>query len=118
MPGDHHAVSANDSKAINPAQNPKVEHRVREFLKALNSGGGKPIETLTPAEARQVLVDDEASVPLDLPPCGIEAKTVTQEGLRPRRVLFDSLQLFPDGRTARIRLNEVSLISSAPQLKR
>lgn len=30
--------------AINPAQNPKVEHRIREFLKALNSGGGKAIE--------------------------------------------------------------------------
>ena len=28
---------------INPDQNPKVEHRIREFLKALNSGGGKPI---------------------------------------------------------------------------
>lgn len=26
--------------AINPTQNPKVEHRIREFLKALNSGGG------------------------------------------------------------------------------
>ncbi len=40
---------------INPAQNPKVEHRVREFLKALNSGGGKPMETMTPAEARDAL---------------------------------------------------------------
>ncbi len=37
--------------AVDPAQNPKVEHRIREFLKALNSSGGKPIETLTPAEA-------------------------------------------------------------------
>jgi acetyl esterase len=32
--------------AINPAQNPKVEHRIREFLKSLNSGGGAPIETM------------------------------------------------------------------------
>ena len=66
---------------INPDQNPKVEHRIREFLKALNSGGGKPIETLTPAEARKVLVDDQASVPLELPACDIEAKTITQDGL-------------------------------------
>src|SRR5438876_12341827 len=68
--------------AINPAQNPKVEHRTREFLKALNSGGGKPIETLTPAEARKVLVDAQASVRLDLPACDIEAKTITQDGLK------------------------------------
>ncbi len=67
---------------IDPAQNPKVEHRVREFLKTLNSGGGKPIETLTPAAARKVLVDAQASVPLDLPACDIEAKTITQDGLQ------------------------------------
>jgi acetyl esterase/lipase len=67
---------------INPAQNPKVEHRVRGFLKALNSGGGKPMETLTPAEARKVLVDAQASVPLALPACDIEAKTIAQDGLQ------------------------------------
>ena len=67
--------------AINSAQNPKVEHRIREFLKALNSSGGRPIETLTPAEARKVLVDAQASVRLDLPACDIEAKTIAQDGL-------------------------------------
>ena len=67
---------------INPAQNPKVDHRVREFLKALNSGGGKPIETLTPTEARKVLVDAQASVHLDLPTCDIEAKTIMYGGLK------------------------------------
>lgn len=67
--------------AINPTQNPKVEHRIREFLKALNSGGGKPIETLTPAEARKILVDAQASVPLNLPACDLEEKTITQDGL-------------------------------------
>src|SRR5262245_32593463 len=67
---------------INPAQNPKVERRVREFLKAVNSGGGKPMETLTPAEARKVLVDAQASVRLDLPACDIEAKTIAQDGLK------------------------------------
>ena len=65
--------------AVNPAQNPKVEHRIRDFLKALNSGGGKPMETMTPAEARKVLVDAQASVRLELPPCDIEAKTITPE---------------------------------------
>jgi acetyl esterase len=68
--------------AIDPAENPKVEHRIREFLKALTSGGGKPIETLTPAEARKVLVDAQASVPLDLPACDIETKAITQDGMK------------------------------------
>jgi len=66
-------------KPIDPSQNPKVERRIREFLGALNSAGGKPIETLTPAEARKVLVDAQASVPLKLPPCDIEEKTISQD---------------------------------------
>ena len=69
---------------IDPAQNPKVEHRIRAFLKALNSSGGKPMETLTPAEARKVLVDAQASVPLQLPACDIEEKTIAQDGLKVR----------------------------------
>lgn len=66
---------------IDPAENPKVERRVRKFLKALNSGGGKPLETLSPAEARAVLVNAQASVSLELPPCNIEHKRVAQDGL-------------------------------------
>src|SRR5215470_14636430 len=75
-------TKARQPSTINPAQNPKVEHRIRQFLKALNSGGGKPMETMTPAEARKVLVDAQASVRLDLPPCDVEAKTITQDGLK------------------------------------
>jgi acetyl esterase len=75
---------------IDPAENPKVEHSVREFLRALNSSGGKPIETLTPAEARKVLVDAQASVPLDLPACDIEEKTITQDGLEVRLTIVRS----------------------------
>jgi acetyl esterase len=75
---------------IDPAENPKVEHSVRAFLRALNSSGGKPIETLTPAEARKVLVDAQASVPLDLPACDIEEKTITQDGLEVRLTIVRS----------------------------
>src|SRR5262245_10833383 len=75
-------TTVRQTTAVNPAQNPKVEHRIRRFLKALNSGGGKPMETMTPAEARKVLVDAQASVRLNLPACDIEAKTITQDGLR------------------------------------
>ncbi|HEY0789967.1 MAG TPA: alpha/beta hydrolase [Chthoniobacterales bacterium] len=67
--------------AINPAQNPKVEHRIREFLKALNSGGGKPIEALTPAEARLVLVNAQAGGAVNLAPCDLEEKAITHDGI-------------------------------------
>lgn len=79
---DKKATGPRQATAVNPAQNPKVEHRIREFLKALNSSGGKPMETMTPAEARKVLVDVQASVRLELPACDIEAKTITQDGLK------------------------------------
>src|SRR4051794_9592874 len=67
---------------IDPAQNSKVDHRIREFLRALNSGGGPPIEKLTSAQARKVLVDAQASVALDLPACDIEEKIITQDGVK------------------------------------
>lgn len=77
----HETFALLPMSTIKPDQNPKVDHRVREFLKAVNSGGGKPIETLTPAEARKVLVDAQASVRLELPACDIEEKSITQDGL-------------------------------------
>ena len=40
------------------------------------------METLTPAEARKVLVDAQASVRLQLPACDIEQKSITQDGLK------------------------------------
>src|SRR5262249_41525152 len=75
-------TTAPQMTAVNPAKNQKVERRIRQFLKALNSGGGKPMETMTPAEARKVLVDAQASVRLTLPACDVEAKTIAQDGLK------------------------------------
>jgi hypothetical protein len=69
------------SSKIDPAQNPTVEHNVRAFLKALNSSGGPPLETLSPADARKVLVDAQASVNLELPPCDIEERRITQDDI-------------------------------------
>jgi acetyl esterase len=66
---------------VDPAQNPKVERNVRSFLKALNSSGGKPLETMSPADARQVLVSAQASIKLKLAPCEIEDRTITQDGI-------------------------------------
>ena len=40
----------------NPAsQDPNIGRETRAFLKALNSGDGKPLETLSPKDARLVL---------------------------------------------------------------
>lgn len=38
-------------------KDPQVLSEIREFLNALNNSGGKPMETMTPQEARQVLID-------------------------------------------------------------
>ena len=53
-------------QSIDPAQDPKIAVEVRSFLKALNGGGGKPIEQLPPKEARGVLAGAQSSVKVDL----------------------------------------------------
>jgi acetyl esterase/lipase len=44
-----------------------IEHHTRALLKKLNSAGGPPLESLSPEEARQVLVGLQASVAVELP---------------------------------------------------
>jgi Asparagine synthase len=65
---------------IEPASNPKVEHKTRGFLQELNSGGATPLEQLSPKEARDLLAALQASAPHSLPPADIEQKTVEQDG--------------------------------------
>jgi len=67
-------------QAVDPALDIAIDHRVREFLKELNAAGGPPLEEMTPHEARQVLVDAQASVKLDLPPAKVSTKTITCDG--------------------------------------
>jgi hypothetical protein len=50
---------------------------IREFLEALNSGGGPPIEQLSPKDARQVLVDAQKSVQVDLSGIETSGRTTT-----------------------------------------
>lgn len=68
------------SSKLDPSKNPKVERHVREFLAALKSAGGPPLETLPPADARQVLVGAQASADHELPPCELEERTINQDG--------------------------------------
>jgi acetyl esterase/lipase len=59
---------------------PRIFTEVRAFLRVLNSGTGKPIEQLSPADARKVLTDAQSSVTVDY--SGIEESeaAITQDG--------------------------------------
>ncbi len=62
-----------------PTQNkPEPTAGVASFLKVLNSSGGKPMEQLTPQEARNVLVSAQKGV--ELPPAHVSEKTITVLG--------------------------------------
>lgn len=62
------------------AGNPNVEHHTQQFLDALAAGGGKPLETLSPQDARAVLVGAQAGVKLELPKATVSKKTIEQDG--------------------------------------
>ncbi|MBD8203439.1 alpha/beta hydrolase [Pseudomonas viridiflava] len=57
-----------------------VEHNTQAFLDALNSGTGKPIEQLSPKDARAVLVGAQSGVKLTLPKADVSEKTITVDG--------------------------------------
>jgi acetyl esterase len=53
---------------------------VNKFLDALNSSGGTPIERLSPRDARQVLIDAQNSVTVDLSGVDKSERTIDFEG--------------------------------------
>lgn len=62
------------------AGSPGVEHNTQAFLQALEAGGGKPLETLSPQDARAVLVGAQASVKVDLSGVSVSEKTIEASG--------------------------------------
>jgi acetyl esterase/lipase len=58
------------------AGNPNVDHEVQAFLQKLEAGGGKPIEQLTPVEARKVLAGAQSGVKLTSPKADVSEKTI------------------------------------------
>jgi len=68
------------AKILEVADDPRLSREVKAFLKLLNSGDGAPLETLPPLEARQVLVDAQASVKVDLSGIDESEKTITADG--------------------------------------
>jgi acetyl esterase/lipase len=67
-------------KATRAENDPRIFKEVRTFLKALNSGNGKPIEQLSPADARKVLADAQNSVTVDYSGIEESEKIITQDG--------------------------------------
>ncbi|BAU74028.1 alpha/beta hydrolase [Metapseudomonas furukawaii] len=62
------------------AGSPGVEHNTQAFLEALAAGGGKPLETLSPKDARAVLSGAQASVKLELPKAEVSQKRIQADG--------------------------------------
>jgi acetyl esterase/lipase len=67
-------------KAAKAENDPRILTQVRAFLKALNSGDGKPIEQLSPTDARAVLVNAQKSVTVDYSGIEESERTITQDG--------------------------------------
>ncbi len=57
---------------------------IRKFLKALNAGPGKPIEQLSPEDARKVLTDAQKSVPVDYSGVEESERTIEMDGEKVR----------------------------------
>src|SRR5687768_15944323 len=72
------------NKSAREENNDHIFEKVREFLKALNSGTGKPIEQLSPAEARKVLIDAQNSVTVDYSGIEESERTIVQDGEKVR----------------------------------
>jgi acetyl esterase/lipase len=67
-------------QSIDPSVDPAIDHRIRAFLKALNSGGGRPLEELAPRDARAVLANLQSSVNLELPPAQVSELSIAEDG--------------------------------------
>jgi acetyl esterase/lipase len=72
----------NSEKPMEVAADPRLSRGVKAFLKVLNSSGAPPLETLPPLEAREVLVNAQASAPVDM--SGIEEsdKSIGADGYK------------------------------------
>ena len=62
------------------AGSPGVEHNTQAFLEALAAGGGKPLEQLSPKDARGVLTGAQASVKVDLTGVEVSDKAIKVDG--------------------------------------
>ena len=72
------ALAINSAFAATPTT--QVEHQTQAFLNALNAGGGKPLEQLSPADARAVLTGAQKSVKVDVSGTEVSDRTIQVDG--------------------------------------
>src|SRR5262245_65527192 len=63
-----------------PAARPGVQRHIRGFLQAVATGGDKPIEQMTPREARAVLEGLQSRIKVDLPRADVGERTIGSAG--------------------------------------
>lgn len=73
-------MSTNQITIPNVADDAAISKEIKVFLAALNSGGGDPIESMSPLDARQVLVGAQKSVEVDYSGIQESEKTIEQDG--------------------------------------
>lgn len=71
---------ATQAQTTKPDNDPQIESHIKAFLHAANSGTGKPIEELSPKDGRQVLIDVQKSVKVELTGTEVSEKTITSDG--------------------------------------
>jgi acetyl esterase/lipase len=67
------------TKVVDYARDPHLSKEVKAFLKVLNAGG-PPVESLSKQEARNVLINAQSSVKVDLSGIEESEKTITVDG--------------------------------------
>ncbi|WP_417354971.1 alpha/beta hydrolase [Gallaecimonas pentaromativorans] len=72
------ALALTVNSAFAAATDTHTERHVAAFLKALNSSGGKPMQELTPKEARAVLTGAQKGA--ELPPADVTTKVIHTNG--------------------------------------
>ncbi|WP_017497228.1 alpha/beta hydrolase [Flavobacterium sp. WG21] len=68
------------AQPIPAEKDPQILLQIRDFLNALNNSGGRPLETMTPQDARQVLIDAQKSVEFDYSDIVESEREITQDG--------------------------------------
>jgi acetyl esterase/lipase len=68
------------AQTIPAEKDPNISKDTRVFLQALNSGGGPPLESLSPKDARQVLIGAQNSVSYDFSDIEEAERKITQDG--------------------------------------
>ena len=72
------SVFASAAASAQTTNTPTPTAGVQAFLNVLNSGKGKPMEQMTPQEARQVLIGAQQGA--KLPPAQVSEKTIQVNG--------------------------------------